>query len=230
MSKIKAILWDIDNTLLDFQAAEKAGVRMGFAAFGMGECTDEMIERYSEINRKYWEALERGEMSKPEILVGRFREFFEKEGLPVEKASEFNDLYQVNLGETICYNDHSYELVKSLKGKYLQYAASNGTKAAQEKKLMKSGFMDLFDGVFISEDIGTEKPMAGFYEAVFQAVPGIRPEEFLMVGDSLTSDIKGGNDAGMLTCWYNPKGKPNTQKEPADYEIRNLGEILGILE
>ncbi|MBQ9642619.1 MAG: YjjG family noncanonical pyrimidine nucleotidase [Lachnospiraceae bacterium] len=227
---VKVILWDIDATLLNFEAAEREGIRMGFDAFGLGPCTDEMIARYSVINRKYWEALERGEMTKPEILVGRFREFFAKEGLPVMVAPAFNDLYQVNLGETICFYDNAYDLVKSLKGRVLQYAASNGTRIAQEKKLDKSGLGALLDGAFISEIIGAEKPTAGFFDAVFAALPEYEKDEFLMVGDSLTSDIRGGIRAGIRTCWYNPQSKPNTTGEQADYEIRNLWEVPELLE
>ena len=87
---IKAILWDIDGTLLNFEEAEKNAIRACFASHGLGECTDEMLKRYSTINRKYWEALEKGELTKPQVLVGRFREFFETEGLPVEKAESVN--------------------------------------------------------------------------------------------------------------------------------------------
>ena len=117
---IKVILWDIDGTLLDFEAAEKAAIGQCFASHNMGECTDEMLKRYSAINRKYWEALEKGKMTKPEILVGRFREFFETEGLPVENAESFNAEYQVRLGDTVVFCDNAYELVQKYKGKLLQ--------------------------------------------------------------------------------------------------------------
>ena len=110
---ITTILWDVDATLLDFLAAEKAAIKKLFQEFDLGECTDEMIRRYSKINRSYWERLECGELTKPEVLVGRFREFFETEGICSDVAEVFNERYQLCLGDTIVFRDDSYEIVKS---------------------------------------------------------------------------------------------------------------------
>ena len=117
---ITTILWDVDATLLDFLAAEKAAIKKLFQEFDLGECTDEMIRRYSKINRSYWERLECGELTKPEVLVGRFREFFETEGICSDVAEVFNERYQLCLGDTIVFRDDSYEIVKSLRGKVKQ--------------------------------------------------------------------------------------------------------------
>ena len=111
---IKVILWDMDATLLDFLAAERAAMKSCFQKHGLGECTDEMLARYSLINRRYWEMLERGEMSKADILVNRFKEFFASEGITTDCAENFNADYQVALGDTICFRDNGYELVKKL--------------------------------------------------------------------------------------------------------------------
>ena len=227
---IKAILWDIDGTLLNFEEAEKNAIRACFASHGLGECTDEMLKRYSTINRKYWEALEKGELTKPQVLVGRFREFFETEGLPVEKAESVNAEYQVLLGETVVFCDNGYELVKKLKDQVKQVAVTNGTKVAQDKKLAKSNLIELLDDVFISDVLGLEKPNKGFFDIVFERIGEYKKEEMLIVGDSLTSDIRGGNNAGILTCWYNPKKLENTIGVHVDYEISNLWEIEQILE
>ena len=227
---IKVVLWDIDGTLLNFEAAEKNAIRSCFASHGLGECTDEMLKRYSTINRKYWEALEKGELTKPQVLVGRFCEFFETEGLPVEKAESVNAEYQVLLGETVVFCDNGYELVKKLKDQVKQVAVTNGTKVAQDKKLAKSNLIELLDDVFISDVLGVEKPNKGFFDIVFERIGEYKKEEMLIVGDSLTSDIRGGNNAGILTCWYNPKKLENTVGVHVDYEISNLWEIEQILE
>ena len=163
--ELKLLLWDIDGTLLNFREAEKVGVRMGFARFGMGECTDGMIARYSAINRSYWERLERGELTKPEVLVGRFREFFSLYGLPVDRVEEFNRNYQRDLGETIVFCDDAPEVIRALRPYVRQYGVTNGTRYAQERKLARSGLDSLLDGVFISEIIGYEKPAPGFFES-----------------------------------------------------------------
>lgn len=229
MPRFDILLWDVDGTLLDFIAAEKAAVQILFREFGLGECTDEMVERYSRINKEYWERLERGELSKPEILVRRFADFFASEGLDASKAPEFNEQYQVRLGDTVVFCDDSYELLSSLRGRVKQYAVSNGTVVAQTRKLRRSGFDRLLDGVFLSEEMGYEKPATEFFDRVFAAIGEPDRERVLIVGDSLTSDITGGNRAGIRTCWYNPKGEPNLTAAHADYEIRDLHGILDII-
>lgn len=229
MPRFDILLWDVDGTLLDFIAAEKAAVQTLFREFGLGECTDEMVERYSRINKEYWERLERGELSKPEILVRRFADFFALEGLDASKAPEFNEQYQVRLGDTVVFCDDSYELLSSLRGRVKQYAVSNGTVVAQTRKLRRSGFDRLLDGVFLSEELGYEKPATEFFDRVFAAIGEPDRERVLIVGDSLTSDITGGNRAGIRTCWYNPKGEPNLTAAHADYEIRDLHGILDII-
>lgn len=226
---IKTILWDIDGTILDFIRAEHAAIKKCFETFQLGECTDEMIARYSKINKAYWERLERKEITKPEVLVGRFRDFFAGENIITDCAKEFNKEYQVRLGDTICFCDNSYELLKSLKGRIKQYAVTNGTKIAQDKKLVKSGLIDIFDDIFISEEVGYEKPDVRFFEHVWAKIGAYKPDEVMIVGDSLTSDMQGGNNAGIVCCWYNPKKVPNTMNLKIDYEIADLNEIKTLI-
>ena len=226
---IKTILWDIDATLLDFHAAESKAIKTLFQQFDIGECTEEMIQRYSKINRSYWERLERGEVTKPQVLVGRFEDFFAAEGIETSLAPEFNKTYQLSLGDTIVFCDDGYNIVKSLKGKVKQYAVSNGTVVAQTKKLRLSGLGELFDGVYLSEDLGVEKPNVEFFDKVFADIGPVNKDEVVIIGDSLTSDIRGGNNAGILTCWYNPSNSTCTKEYKIDYEIADLHEIYDIL-
>lgn len=226
---IKVLLWDIDGTVLNFLAAEEVGIRKCFELFGLGECTDAMMADYSEINTKYWKLLERGEMTKPEILVKRFYEFFSKYNLDCSVAEEFNKQYQLELGETICFNDNAYELIEYFKPQFKQYAATNGTAIAQHKKLTLSGLDKLLDGFFISDEIGFEKPSVEYFKFVFEKLEEqlgpVKPEEVLIIGDSLTSDMRGGVNAGIKTCWYNPLGKENTSGLKLDFTIENLNEL-----
>ena len=226
---VTTLLWDMDETLLNFAAAERAAINALFQEFGFGECSDAMLERYSKINRSYWERLERKELTKPEILVGRFRDFFEAEGLDSTVAAKFNEKYQLSLGDTIVFRDDSYNIVKSLRGKVKQYVVSNGTIAAQTKKLRLSGFGDLMDGVFLSEDLGVEKPDILFFEKVFEKIHPEDKSQVMIVGDSLTSDIQGGNNAGIMTCWYNPEQKPYQGDLRIDHEIRDLHEVYDLI-
>ena len=206
---IKTILWDVDRTLLDFDAAERAAIQSLFVEFGLGEGSEEQVARYSVLNMKYWEKLERGEITKPQVLVGRFEEFFAEEGIDVSLAPQFNDAYQLRLGDTIVYRDDSYEIVKSLRGKVRLGA--------------------LMDGVFLSEQLGAEKPKKEFFDQVFAAIGPVEKGETMIVGDSLTSDIRGGDNAGIVTCWYNPEGIKAPEGYRIDHEIRDLHEVYGLL-
>lgn len=226
---IKVILWDVDGTLLDFHAAERVAIKTLFQKFGLGECTDAMLQKYSKINRSYWERLERGEISKPQVLIGRFEDFFASEGIDVGVAPEFNQAYQLSLGDTIVFCDNSFHIIESLKGKVKQYVVSNGTIIAQTKKLRLSGLGELMDGIYLSEDLGAEKPNIKFFEQVFADIGPIDKSEILIVGDSLSSDICGGNNAGIRTCWYNPSKEKMSGDYKIDYEIANLNEIYEIL-
>ena len=227
---IRTVLWDVDGTLLDFSAAESAAIRSLFREFSLGECTDEMVRRYSQINEVFWERLERNELTKPQILVGRFEQFFTEVGVPASLAPAFNDRYQLALGDTIVYRDDSISVVSALRGKIKQYAVTNGTVVAQSKKLTHSGLGDLLDGAFLSEGVGAEKPNMAFFDAVFDAIRPTDLSKILIVGDSLTSDIRGGNNAGIRTCWYNPGHLPPRPGYRIDYTISDLHEVLDIVE
>ncbi len=225
----KYLLWDIDGTILDFLASEAYAIRALFQKYKLGACSDEMLQRYSQINVKYWEALERNEMTKPEILVGRFREFFEQIDIDPELAEAFNRDYQLTLGDHLVFVDHADEILQSEKGKYVLIAVTNGTKIAQTKKLRQTGLDQIFDAVFISEDVGVEKPNAAYFEYVFQKMGISDKKQVLLIGDSLTSDMKGGQIAGIDTCWYNPKHSVNSRNIPVTYEIDHLSKIANII-
>lgn len=222
---IKVILWDIDGTLLDFEMAEKYALRMCFCEFGIGECTDEMLSRYGSINSRYWGALERGEIEKEKVLTGRFEEFFRGEGIRTDAAA-FNERYQDLLGDKVFFHDGGYELVSTLKGKVKQYAVTNGTSRAQNRKLEKSGLKELLDGAFISDRIGADKPDTAFFDEVRKQIGQYENNEIMIIGDSLTSDIQGGNRAGILCCWYNPGKKENHYGFKVDLEVQDLREII----
>ena len=226
---IRFLLWDVDGTLLDFRAAETAAVKSLFQEFSLGPCTDEMVHRYSQINAVFWERLERNEITKSRVLVGRFEQFFREIGIPVSLAEEFNRKYQVRLGDTIVFRDDSVSIVRSLQGHVKQYLVSNGPTVAQSRKLKLSGLGELMDGVFLSEAVGAEKPNKAFFDAVFEKIRPGSPDEVLIAGDSLTSDIRGGNNAGIRTCWYNPERKEAPEEYRIDYIVSDLHEIIPVV-
>ena len=225
----KYLLWDIDGTVLDFLASEAYAIRTLFKKYKIGECSDAMLSMYSEINSKYWQRLERNELTKAEILVGRFRDFFEIIGTDISIAEKFNEDYQITLGDHIEFVDKAKDTLLSQKGKYTLVAVTNGTKLAQEKKLQVSGLDKIFDAIFISENVGVEKPNKEYFDYVFEKLGITDKKEVLLIGDSLTSDMKGGFISGIDTCWFNPKHNLNTLGIPITYEIDDLGKIHEII-
>ena len=229
MSKYKYLLWDIDGTILNFEKAEKRAIRTLFEKFNLGECTDEMLSHYIEINKKYWKHLECGKMKKERILVERFEEFFEKEGIRTDVASEFNKAYQLALGDTVVFNDDALDIIKAQKKNYQIIIVTNGTAIAQKKKLERSGLDKIADNIFISEEVGYEKPSIHFFERVIAKAGIDDVSQAVIIGDSLTSDIQGGVNAGIDTCWYNPKEEVNDTNLKPTYIIKNLHELCEIV-
>lgn len=225
----KYLLWDIDGTILDFVASERCAIKELFKRFKLGECTDEMIQIYSKINVKYWDALARNELTKPEVLIGRFNEFFTLMNIDTGVAEDFNKAYQLALGDYCIFVKDAKEILLSQKGKYTIVAVTNGTKIAQTKKLKASGLNKIFDSIFISEDVGFEKPNVEFFRYVFDTLNIKDKSEVLIIGDSLASDIQGGINAGIDTCWYNPKHTENKGNLKITYEIDDLKKIEEIL-
>lgn len=221
----KYLMWDIDGTILNFLKAEECAIKTLFLKYFDKECSDEMIKVYSKINVEYWEKLERNEMSKPEILVKRFETFFNLYNLDTSVASVFNDDYQVTLGDTIVFNDDAYNILLSEKNKYTLIAITNGTKIAQTKKLNRSNLINVFDYIYISEEVGYEKPNKEYFNKIINDLDIKDLKECLIIGDSLTSDIKGGLNMNIDTCLYNPLNKEIVGDIKPKYIIRDLHEL-----
>ena len=227
MQKYNIILWDIDNTLLDFQYSQKKALSACFKKAGL-TITDEIVDRYDKINESYWKMLERGEITKERLLRERFEKLFLEyhiEGIDIEN---FRKDYQIGLSEYYFYIEDSLNLCKSLKTICRQYAVTNGVEFTQVRKLQLSGLWEIFDDVFISEKIGVPKPAKEFFEACFERIPDFDKERTLIIGDSLTSDMQGGINAGIATCWYNPKKESTNLR--IDYEIHALKDVMGIIK
>lgn len=229
---IKYLLWDIDNTLLSFDLAERASMTKGFDKFGLDIGDEKALEVYKNINDKYWKMLEKGHMTREEILTGRFEEFFDLYDIAYDDrlVNDFNLFYQEELGKQVFFNDYAEEVLQKLGKDYKQYAVTNGSKVAQSGKLKNSGLDKVFDGVFISEDLGYDKPSLKYFDLVFENIGSKNKDEYILIGDSLTSDMLGSNNAGIRNIWYNPKDIDNKANVKVDYTIKNLKEVIEILE
>lgn len=226
----KALLWDIDNTLLDFNAAEAYSLKARFKEYALGECSEAAVLRYHETNIRFWEMLEKGKISKSRMLEARFEEFFNGEGIACSNIKAFNEDYENGIADKIFFNENSLDIIKSLKDAYKQYAVTNGAYSVQTLRLKKSGLAELMNGAFISDSVGAEKPSKEFFNYVLNRIEPCKKEEILIIGDSLSSDMKGGNNAGIKTCWYNPENRKNGSGVHIDYEIQSLDEAYEILK
>ncbi|MGN0529212.1 MAG: YjjG family noncanonical pyrimidine nucleotidase, partial [Eubacterium sp.] len=197
--------------------------------YNLGECNADTVKRYSDINASYWKKLERGELTKQQVLEYRFIDFFKAIGVKNVNANEFCREYESHLCDTICFLDNADALLNSFKGKYRQYAVTNGRYDVQAVKLKKSGLCNILDGAFISDEVGYEKPSKQFFDYVFANIEPCEKDEIIIVGDSLTSDMQGGNNAGIKCCWYNPSEMENTGDVTVDFEIKSLNELPRIL-
>lgn len=222
------ILWDVDGTLLDFEYSQRYAITKCFEDAGR-EVSEEIIERYGQINESYWKRLELGEVTKAELLPGRFRTLFEEFGIFDMDVEDFRGKYQEALGSVYRFLDDSLTVCRSLKGDFSQYVITNGVAGTQRNKLDLSGLTDVMDGIFISEEIGFNKPDQGFFEICLDQIGEKDRSRILVVGDSLSSDIRGGVGAGLKTCWYRPEGTLNCSPWKPDYEISRLQQIYDVL-
>ena len=203
--KYTTILFDADQTLLDFHRCEKEAVREAF--LNMGVITDDdMIEEYSRINASLWKMLEKGEIEKKVLVYKRFEIFYEKYSINADPHLTSSE-YMKTLSTKAYLIDGAEELCQRLYGKARMYIVTNGVKSNQESRLSLCGLLKYFDGVFISECTGYEKPQIEFFDYVSQRIPSFDKSRTIIVGDSLSSDIKGGINYGIDTCWFAPSGK-----------------------
>lgn len=229
---IKYILWDIDNTLLNFDLAEKAAMKNGFEKFAIEIKDENALGTYNSINDKYWKRLEKGEITRHETLHGRFREFFDLYEVNYDEKliERFNLFFQEELGRQVFFNAGAKESLEILNRDYAQYAVTNGSKIAQKAKLSNSGLDEIFLDAFISEDMGVDKPSKEFFDKVFNKIGSTNKDEYILIGDSLSSDMRGANNTGIKNIWYNPKDKENNLGVKIDYTIHELDKVIYILD
>lgn len=227
--KFDVVLWDLDGTLLDFKVAQKEAITQVFRTIHK-PLTDDIIDLYSRINESYWKKLELGEVTQPELLTGRFQTLFNELGMQDVDVETVVHKYEEVLGNVYEYIHDSLDLCKALQLRCKQYIITNGIAGTQRKKIALSGLKDCVTDCFISEEIGYEKPSQDFLKYVFNQIPDFNPERTLIVGDSLTSDVKEGLLAGIKTCYFNPDSKPLEGDILPDYEIDHLWDILRVLD
>ena len=225
--KIEFLFLDLDDTILDFHKAERIALSKTIREFGV-EPTEEILELYHRINKWHWEQLELGKLTRAEVLVNRFGVLFEKLGKTVDREA-CAKVYEKNLSIGHYFLPGAEEAVEALSKKYRLFLASNGTASVQKGRMTSANLYRFFETVFVSQEIGHNKPSKDYFDACFARIPGFDRTKAMIVGDSLTSDIKGGINAGIRTVWVNPEHKDCGDIRP-DYEIEALSRLEELLE
>ena len=225
---IEFLFLDLDDTILDFHKAERIALSKTIRQFGV-EPTEEVLHRYHVINKWHWEQLEQGKLTREEVLQNRFGVLFEELGVAADKEACAR-AYEKNLSIGHFFLPGAEETVDRLSKKYRLFLASNGTASVQHGRMTSANLYRFFEKVFVSQEIGHNKPSKAYFDGCFAQIPGFEPEKAIIVGDSLTSDILGGINAGIRTCWVNPGHAPARADIQPDYEIEALPQLEALLE
>ena len=224
---IRFLFLDLDETILDFHKAERIALSKTIRDFGI-EPTEDVLDRYHVINKWHWEQLELGLMTRAEVLVNRFAALFEERGIEVDAAAVAKS-YEKNLSIGHYFLPGAEETVDALSKEYRLFLASNGTASVQKGRMTSANLYWFFETVFVSQEIGHNKPSKEYFDACFAQIPGFNREKAMIVGDSLSSDIKGGIRAGIKTVWVNP-GHADCGDIKPDHEIEALHQLDALLE
>lgn len=219
-------LLDADETILDFVRSSRESLRAAMREAGL-PYAEEDFSVYKDINDGVWREYERGALTKPRLVVERFARFFSAKGIEADPAA-VNALYFARLCRTGYLFDGAEAFLHALQERGKVFLITNGTPAAQYGRLRAVGLLNAFDGIFVSDEIGFAKPDARFFSFVLGST-NLAPEECIVIGDSLSSDIAGANASGILSVWYAPRGGEPRGARP-DAVARSYAEVLSAVD
>ena len=221
------LLMDADDTIFDFPQCEYHALKNTLEFYGLA-FSEEIYHKFSSINAKLWKKFEVNEITRSELRIQRFRELIEKCFVGFEEAEKLADKYVEKLSEQAILLDGAYQAVKELSKYYSIYIITNGLKPVQRGRFARTELTKFIRKLYISDEMNVQKPSKAFFEYVLNDIPEKDKSKILVVGDSLTSDMKGGKNAGLATCLYDPKNKTAMPYELCDYKITKLTDILKI--
>lgn len=227
LNQYHVLLMDLDDTLFDTQHAMRSAITDLLESYGI-DCSREMAETYTRLNQECWNRLEKGEITKKQLKTLRFQVFFDACGLkedPVKAGEDYSHFLSQH-GELL---EGAEDLLSDLSERFALYAVTNGIQRVQEGRLKRSGIGHYFGQVFVSETVGEPKPSKAYFDYVFAHLPGISHSECLLIGDSLTSDMKGGENVDLDTMWYNPHHLSSDPETPVTYTVDSYDAIRDML-
>lgn len=228
MKKYELILIDADDTLFDYHKGEEMAFERSCVQFGINYKKELHLPLYQEINSKIWREFEEKKITADLLKPERFRRLFEKLNLQIS-AQEFSDCYLSYLGEADYLLDGAVELSKYLFENYKLVLITNGLSKVQRSRIGKSKISQYYKNLIISEEVGSPKPEPGIYDKSMEAANHLDKSTTLIIGDNLGSDIKGGIDFGIDTCWFNFKKKELTNGIIPTYEISDLKQLYDLI-
>lgn len=217
---------DIDDTLLDFTKCANDAIKSACNKFGVPYTTT-LVDTFHPINLDLWHRLEKKEVTKEKLFDTRFQIVFDKLGIKAD-GIVFETAFRENFHESAILVDGARDLLEYLRSKYKVYVASNASMHQQTNRMKRAELDGYIDGYFVSEEIGFPKPQKEFFDACFKALPDVKPQDVVMIGDSLSADIKGAYEYGLKTIWYNHRNEP-TSDVKCDYIVSRLSEVKNIL-
>ncbi|WP_086314214.1 TIGR02254 family HAD hydrolase [Enterococcus sp. 7F3_DIV0205] len=226
--KFKTLLFDVDDTLLDFQLTEKKALQALFQEEGLF-LTDEIEATYKKINSQLWREFEQGKINKETVTDTRFSLLFERLNKHVD-GKKMGEQYRHHLSQGHDLLGNSKEIIERLHSEYDLYIVTNGIAKTQYQRLNDSNMTSFFNDIFVSEEVGYQKPMKEYFDYVFERIPSFDREKTMIIGDSLVSDIQGGNQANIQTLWLNPTKQSTVPTIQPTYEISRLDDIFSVLE
>lgn len=225
---IKYVLLDLDDTILDFKMSERTALTKALTDLGVS-VNEDIVKKYSEYNISQWKRLELGEITRDEVKINRYKLLFDDMGIDLSPETATKK-YENYLAQGHFFIDGAKELLECICNDYELYLVSNGSKRVQSGRLKSADITHLFKDIFVSEDIGVEKPNADFFNHVFSRIENFDKTQTVIIGDSLSSDIRGGRNAAIKTVWFNPNHIKNDSGIIPDYEIDSLSKLPDLLK
>ncbi len=227
MAHYYCVLFDLDNTLLDFDMAEQKALAQTLQDAGV-EASNDIMQSYRDINESLWKKLEKGQIRREKIATERFVQFLKQHNLPGDGVA-MSRAYHQNLAMQGALMPDALEVARELSEVATLAVASNGFVDVQLSRIAASGLDNYLEESFISEKLGVDKPNRKFFDLALASLGVEQRAHILVVGDRLASDIKGGANAGLATCWYNPNGASNDSDIKPTYEINQLTDLYKIV-